>query len=615
MTDRWGIDDSYADFEGKPRQIAAETRAALLRAMRVAEGEPRPESPVLVIRQGQRMPVGSSGEIALEDGGRVTFRNATPRTLAAGYHWLETGSARKKLIVAPKRCYLKRGWRAWGWSAQLYSVRSRQSWGIGDLADLQALSRWSGSLGCGVMLLNPLHAALPLLPQNPSPYFPSSRRFRNPLFLSVDETPGAAVAAIGSFRENARALNRRRHIDRDEVYRQKMAALELLWRDFPGDPEFDSFCREQGKSLRRFAIFTALTEHYRKPWREWPAAHRDPASPALEDFARQHSSRVRFHEWLQWLLDRQLASASDGVALMQDLPVGFDPDGIDAWEWQDCLATGVSVGAPPDEYAADGQDWGLPPFIPHKLAGSSYDPFIQTVRSTLRHSGGLRIDHVMGLFRLFWVPVGEKPSRGGYVRYPADDLLAIIALESLRARAFIVGEDLGTVEPEVRKKLAANGVLSYRLAWFEDAPPKRFPRQALAAVSTHDLPTIAGVWSATDPDAGRLRDKLRKLAGFESDASVEDVVVRSHQRLSEAPSVVITASLEDALRVEERPNVPGTVSERPNWAIALPRPLEEIKQDSIVLHVAGALGRSRSGQRNPPGRTRVHGSGFRAGSP
>ena len=589
MTNRWGIDDSYTDFEGNPHHVPAETRAALLRAMRVDEGAKPKDPPVLVIREGQTLRIESPGEVTLEDGGRVAFRNQLPATLPAGYHSVRFRHTQKRLIVAPQRCHLEDQRRIWGWSAQLYSVRSRQSWGIGDLGDLSDLAQWSGSLGCGLILLNPLHAALPLLPQNPSPYYPSSRRFRNPLFLNIDALPGADRADIEPFRVRARVLNDCRIIDRDEIYRLKMAAVEVLWRDFRGDPEFESYCREQGPSLRRFAIFSALAEHYGRPWQQWPEEHRNPHSSALERFAQERESRIRLHEWLQWQLDRQLSAASRGLALMQDLPVGFNPDGIDAWEWQDCVASGVSVGAPPDEYSADGQDWGLPPFIPHKLTESSYEPFVQTVRATLRHSGGLRIDHVMGLFRLFWVPAEEKPSAGGYVRYPADDLLAIVALESQRAGAFVVGEDLGTVEPGVREKLAASGVLSYRLAWFEDEPPERFPRLALAAVTTHDLPTIAGVWRGTDPDGGRLKEKLRKLSGARRQASVENVVVKTYRRMAEAPSLVITASLEDALCVEERPNVPGTTTERPNWSLALPKPIEEIRKDRVVLGIAGAL--------------------------
>lgn len=562
--------------------------------MRVEENDAIPDPPVLVLRQGQRHEVGSSGEVELEDGSRMDFSSHVPSTLPAGYHRLRYEDIEKRLVVAPRRCFLKHDWRAWGWSAQLYSVRSRRSWGIGDLTDLESLAGWAAGMGSGLVLLNPLHAALPLLPQNPSPYFPSSRRFRNPLFLSIDAIPGADQPELDTLRTQARKLNEDRRIDRDRIYPLKMAALEALWSRFAGDPDFDAYCRDHGASLRQFAIFTTLTEHHGKAWQQWPAEQRHPGSPALEGFARKHESRVRFHEWIQWQIDRQLSVAGESVALMQDLPVGFDPDGADAWEWQDYLAEGVNIGAPPDPYSADGQDWGLPPFIPHKLREAAYEPFIQTLRATLRHSGGLRIDHVMGLFRLFWVPQGGKPSAGGYVRYPADDLLAILALESQRAKAFVVGEDLGTVEPGVRQKLAAHQVLSYRLAWFEEEKAERFPKLALAAVTTHDLPTIAGVWNGSDSDDPKLKAKLIKMCGVTERAALHDVVVKTYASLAEAPSVLITATLEDALCVEERPNVPGTTTERPNWSLALPAVLEDVEKNATVLEVGTVLNRQLS---------------------
>jgi 4-alpha-glucanotransferase len=312
---------------------------------------------------------------------------------------------------------------------------------------------------------------------------------------------------------------------------------------------------------------------------------------------------------VQWLLDVQLARAAAELPVMQDLPIGVDPDGADAWAWQDVLATDVTVGAPPDKYNALGQDWGLPPFIPHKLRAAAYEPFRQTVRATLRHAGGLRIDHVMGLFRLYWIPQGMDPSLGAYVRYPADELLAIVALESQRARALVVGEDLGTVEEGVQERLAAHRLLSYRLLWFETDPPARYPELALAAVTTHDLPTIAGLWAGADlriqrqlglrPNEEGLREirkRLRAMAGLAEDAAIEEVVVGAHQLLSRAPSVVVTATLEDALAVEERPNMPSTTTEWPNWSLALPASLEDLETQRLARAVADALRRRRPPQ-------------------
>jgi 4-alpha-glucanotransferase len=313
---------------------------------------------------------------------------------------------------------------------------------------------------------------------------------------------------------------------------------------------------------------------------------------------------VRFHQWLQWLLERQLAAAAAESRVMQDLPIGVDPDGADAWVWQDTLAIGASVGAPPDRYVKRGQDWGLPPFIPHRLRASGYEPFVETIRAALRHAGGLRIDHVMGLFRLFWIPAGLPPAEGGYVRYPAEDLLAIVALESHRADAIVVGEDLGTVETGVRERLAEHGVLSYRVMWFEEDPPACYPASAMAAITTHDLPTIAGLWTGADTaeqralglepnDAAleRVRARLAALTGATARTPIEDLIDAAHRRLAEAPSVLVTATLDDALAVTDRPNVPGTTAERPNWSLALPASLEALERSPLARRIAAALRR------------------------
>jgi 4-alpha-glucanotransferase len=292
------------------------------------------------------------------------------------------------------------------------------------------------------------------------------------------------------------------------------------------------------------------------------------------------------------LLDEQFAAAGTEIALLGDLAIGFDPGGADAWVWQDVVAQGVHVGAPPDEFNAEGQDWGLPPFAPWKLRAVGYEPLVQTVRSALEHCGALRVDHVMGLFRLFWIPEGGTPADGTYVRFPDTELLDIVALESARAGAVIVGEDLGTVEDEVRAQLTDRGVLSYRLVWFEPEPPEQFPTQALAAVTTHDLPTLAGVWTGADEqaDAG-LREHLVELTGHAVDAPIDDVVVATYARLAQAPSMVVTATFDDALRVKQRPNLPGTTTARPNWSLALPSPIEEFVDDPVVAEIAAALRR------------------------
>jgi 4-alpha-glucanotransferase len=465
--------------------------------------------------------------------------------------------------------------RSWGLTVQLYAARSEASWGIGDLGDLKRLGKLASELGAGFVLLNPLHAPAPGLPQQSSPYFPSSRRYRNPLYLRVDDETRA---------DEARALNRSRHIDRDAVWRLKMQALESLWERFDGDLGFDEYCRTEGRSLENFAAFCVLTEQFEgRSWREWPREFRRPG-------AAVPPRRMNFYRWLQWLIDTQLAEAAGEITLVSDVAVGFDPDGADAWEFQDALASDVSVGAPPDSFNTAGQNWGLPPFDPDALRASGYRPFVETLRAAFRHAGGVRIDHVMGLFRLYWVPHGGAPADGTYVRYPADDLLDILGDESRRAGAFVVGEDLGTVEEGVREELAARQVLSYRLLWFEPGAPATYPELALAAVSTHDLPTIPGVWTGADPGGAELRARLVETVGVAEDAPLDTVVARTYETLATAPSLLVTASLEDILGVTARPNQPGTVNET-NWSLALPLTLEEIEKDPRLQRIAGALSR------------------------
>jgi 4-alpha-glucanotransferase len=450
---------------------------------------------------------------------------------------------------------------------------------------------------------------MPVLPQQASPYFPSTRLFRNPLFLRVDEVPGAReVGGFPDVARKARTLNRDRLIDRDAVFRLKMSVLETLWskvRD-RDDGEFDRFVSEQGEVLRQYGVFCALSERFGGGWHAWPADLRHPDGPAVRRAARDAATadRIRFHLWLQYQLDRQLARAAAVLPVMQDLPIGFDAGGADGWAFQDALAHGISVGAPPDEFNTRGQDWGLPPFVPNKLRAAGYEPFIQTIRACLRHAGGLRIDHVMGLFRLFWIPSGAEPADGAYVRLPASDLLAIVALESQRARAVIVGEDLGTVEEETRTALAARNILSYRLVWFEKSSPSSFPAQALSAITTHDLPTVAGLWTGSDVEAQRalklapnedgtreIHERVAKMTRASSKTPVATVIVGLHRALATAPSRLLTATLDDAMAVAERPNMPATTHQWPNWSIPLPKPIETLEKNPLAASIARALSR------------------------
>lgn len=582
------------------------------------------------MRHGQSLALPGPAELRLEDGTTMEVRDGLPTHVPVGYHELAPmgRSTTTKLIVTPGQCHLPSGLRTWGWSAQVYAVRSRSSWGIGDLADLRRLGEWATSIGAGMVLINPLNAALPILPQEASPYSPSSRRYRNPLYLRIEDVPGVERidADVRRLAADAHALNDERKIDRDRVFRLKLDALRKLWALNKKDEEvgsgqwgvdrgkkdFEQFQRDEGPSLDQFARFNVLVEEHGPDWRQWPSGYRRPDGGETQWFAQEHADRVRFHKWLQWLLDRQLARAAESTALMQDLPVGFSPNGADAWVWQDLVALDCSIGAPPDLYSKEGQNWGLPPFTPHQLRRVAYAPFIQTVRAAMRHTGGLRIDHVMGLFRLWWVPSDGTPKEGAYVRYRADELLGIIALESRRAGAVVVGEDLGTVEEGVREQMAECNMLSYRLLWFEDNLPEDYPEKALAAITTHDLPTLAGIWtgadfelqrrSGLDPDKAaseKLRQKMVQTVGMDQRADLETAAVKTFEHLSAAPSVIVMASMEGACLVSERPNMPGAEGAYPNWSLGLPLLLEEIETATFPRRLAEILSRRNRVQPQP----------------
>lgn len=594
----------YEDALGDWREAPQETIKALEAALEGPTEASEP-APVMVLRRGRRKAIRAPAQVTLEDGTVLRFGKALPGDLPIGYHnlrYLDDEHA-SRLIVSPGVCSLPEHLRIWGWSVQLYALRSAGSWGMGDFADLRQLGRWSArEFDARILLLNPLAAASPIVPQEPSPYFPSSRRYRNLLYLRIEEIPGAAELHLDlqRFAAAGQELNREQHVDRDAVFKLKKDALKIIWSHFSGDPGFERFCTEQGDALAQFAVFCALVEQHGSGWHKWPEEYRDPNSAAVARFAENHAQHVRFYQWVQWLLDQQLAKAAAEIPLMQDLPIGVEPDGADAWAWQDVFADGVTVGSPPDEYNTKGQDWGLPPFVPWKLRAAGYEPFIQTLRGALRHAGGLRIDHVMGLFRLFCIPRGADPAAGAYVRYPAEELLAILALESERASAYIVGEDLGTVDERARKELAKARVLSYRLLWFEEDPPARYPELALAAVTTHDLPTVAGLWSGADlklqqqlglePNTEgtlKIRKRLRSMTGVADEAPMEQVIERAYELLAQAPSAILTATLEDVSVQEERPNIPG--SAEASWCRALPESLEHLKSKRLPRVVAQRL--------------------------
>lgn len=483
--------------------------------------------------------------------------------------------------------------RVWGWAVQLYAVRSRDSWGVGDLADLRRFGRWTRHEGGSVILLNPLGAQTPTLPYEASPYYASSRRFRNTLYLRVEEVDGAekCAADLEPLRSEAQKLNQVRLIDYDEAFRLKSRALELIFQAAPEPRGLAGWARRQGQALRDFATFNALAEVHGPAWRNWPSTLQHPGTDEVDRRRGQLADRVAFHVWLQFHVDRQLAAAAREIGLITDVPVGFAPDGFDAWRWQDLLAPGMRIGAPPDEFFPDGQDWGLPPFDPWKLRRAHFEPFIDALRGAAVHATGIRLDHVMGLFRLFWIPSDATAAAGAYVRYPAGEMLTLLALESRRARAFVIGEDLGLVEPSVRSRLRRRGALSYRLLWFEGPTPDQWPHKAVAAIGTHDLPTVAGIWNLTEPDQRqhRLRPRLVDVTTAPDGTSPVDVAVAAYEALARSRSCITLASLEDALGVEERANVPGTTSEWPNWRLALPQSLEAIEAADGMHRIAEVM--------------------------
>jgi 4-alpha-glucanotransferase len=630
-----GIATSFTDAGGRFYQVAEATLEAVLEAM-----GPAPDRgdwpPVVVARQGWRHPwrppAGEPATVELASGEERPLPAELPGDLPVGRHRVSGPGGATTLVVAPARCHLpaslEAGGRAWGWAAQLYAVRSAASWGIGDLGDLGGLLAATAPLGAGFALLNPLHAASP---GEPSPYNPSTRVFRNPLYLRVEDVAelaalaGAERARVEALAKEGRDLTGRDRIDRMAVYRLKDEALRLAYAALDRLPEHRAGLaahRAATPNLERFATFCAIQQVEGRDWRDWPADYRHPGRPEVVAFAVRHAAEVGYHAWLQWLLDEQLAAAAPGpgsgqLGVLNDLAIGFAPDGFDAWSFQDELAAGMTVGAPPDPLGPRGQDWGLPAFVPDRLAGGGYGPFAQTIRAGMAHAAGLRIDHVMGLFRLFWIPEGAEPAEGTYVRYPADDLLGVLALESVAAGALVVGEDLGTVEHGVRERLAAEGVLSYRLAWFEHGPgggrrrAADYPRLALAATTTHDLPTVAGFFSGSDlahlaeigaatpggdeqADQEAQRDSLCRLLESEGlldpgERGVEALVAALYGFLARTPAMLVAATLEDALEAHDRPNVPGTIDERPNWSLPLPVALDDLATDARVRRLAAIL--------------------------
>jgi 4-alpha-glucanotransferase len=557
-------------------------------------------------------PIDVDGELR----GEATYK--MPMDLPLGWHRLTavTGSetATATLIVAPDIVGLGAlgDRRAWGIATQLYSARSSRSWGMGDFGDLNTITSWAAERGAGFVLINPVHAAAPVSPIEPSPYYPSTRRFVSPLYLRVEEMKEYAAAGFGTRRrvDDARVVDDEDRIDRDQVWASKREAFALLWPVARDDParmdELARFRSREGEGLERFALWCALAEQYGVPWQQWPRDLHRPDGGGIAAAQNELEDRIPFHCWLQLSCHEQLERAQAharesgmNVGVMHDLAVGVDIGGADAWSDQDTLATDVSVGAPPDSYNQLGQDWQQPPWRPDRLAESGYAAYRDMVRATLRHAGGVRIDHVLGLFRLWWIPAGSSPRDGTYVRYDAEAMLGILALEAHRAGAIVVGEDLGTIPPGVRDSLAQRCILGSTVLWFERGddgtpnPPEQWREFSLATVATHDLPTVVGLLELSHVDLRARLGLLDRPAEEEraeeaavcdawlqlarergllgDDSTVEDQVVALHALLTQSPSRLVAAGLTELVGDPRQQNQPGTTDEYPNWCLPLAR--------------------------------------------
>jgi len=520
----WRLERSWWDVAGVAHEVPQETADAVLAEL--ADGAAgAPSDPVWVVRAGAPVETGGEWSLTLEDGGVLEGRGSLPGSIPLGYHVLHrAGQAEAtQLVVTPRSCHLADDLRVFGLGVQCYALRSRTSWGIGDLGDLRRLAEWASELGAGIALLNPLHATAPSSPQEPSPYFPTSRIWRNPLYLRIEAAPGAELlgAELTAGAAAGRALLATRRLDRDRVWALKSAALEGIFAVAPPGADFARWRSDAGAELEHFARFCALAELHGPTWTRWPGPLREVSSPETAAAAAQLTDRVRYHAWLQWLLELQLIQAETEIPLVADLAVGVDPGGADTWVFGDAFAKGVRLGAPPDDFNVAGQDWGVAAFHPERLRQRRFAPYVAALRANLRWGGGIRVDHVMGLWRLWWIPEGASAAAGCYVRYPHEELLDILALESVRAGAFVVGEDLGTVPPGVREELARRSILRSAVGVFEDDPPGAWPSLAVGSISTHDLPTLEGLRSGADGLA-------RRRAGLAVDDAAD---ARSRARL------------------------------------------------------------------------------------
>ncbi|KAA5948198.1 4-alpha-glucanotransferase [Pantoea sp. Bo_2] len=658
-----GIAAEYINAHGMPQAIPALTRQRLLAVMQPPHPLSTPLPPAVIFRSGESLSL--SPQLSddahwhlISEAGEISSGRCQPAQplhlppLPEGYHQLTLQQGAQqwscRVIITPARCYeppqLLAGESLWGACVQLYTLRSAENWGIGDFGDLRRMLPEVSARGGAFIGLNPVHALFPSSPESASPYSPSSRRWLNVLYIDVNAVADFQLStpaqAWWQRPETQQALEQARAaewVDYAAVTRLKIQALSLAWPQFiqrdAADSEvqaFNAFIREGGESLLHQALFDALhadqmaQDSGRWGWPVWPEALQHPASPAVQTFLNQHQDQVRFWLWLQWLAAQQLADCWNvcqqqqmPIGLYRDLAVGVAQGGAETWSERDLYCMEASIGAPPDILGPRGQDWGLPPMDPQVMRQRAWEPWIALLRASMRHCGALRIDHVMALMRLWWIPAGESAMHGAYVHYPIDDLLAILALESQRHRCMVIGEDLGTVPEAIVDKLRDGGVYSYKVLWFEQTseagfrPPASWPRQAMAVATTHDLPTLRGWWQSDDlttgaqlglyPDkvvlAGLYQDRrqakqallnslhrvgaLPKRAGRDARRTgMSKALNRAMQRyLADSHSALLGLQPEDWLDMAAPVNIPGTSDEYPNWRRKLSVTVEALFSD------------------------------------
>jgi 4-alpha-glucanotransferase len=664
----------------------------VLRPASVLRENARPLMPVRLPAKQCETPL--TWGIALDNGeyreGMVSFRERSPKAqrvlegrehrqyllqlpldLQPGYHDFRLRSddgeldVSSRLIIAPEAGYgpeeVTRDEHTFGVALQLYGVRSADNWGIGDLSDLRRLAPTLREAGADYVGINPLHALYPYRPAHASPYSPSSRALLNVLYIDVTAVPeldeceaARALAERHEFRALLEQAREDTHVDYPRVAELKLTILEPLFRHFQSAhvargtgraQAMQRFVAEAGEPLLHQALYDALAEHFLQQdpgcisWQQWPSAYQEPSSQAVLDFAAANRARIMFYEYLQWLADEQLGLAQQAalgagmnIGLYRDLAVGVDPGGAEAWGDQPLYCFGASVGAPPDPMSLLGQDWGLPPMHPQRLAERGYRDFTGLIRANMRHCGALRIDHVMAMMRLWWVPKGAHAVDGAYVRYPLDDLLGIIALESRRNECLVIGEDLGVVPDEIRAPLHNAGIYSYRVLYFEKSndgeflPPGAYRDQALATPSTHDLPSLRAWWEELDLQLRdrlnlfpndeirrmtyleRLYDRARMLRALEAEqllpegwnTSTEgrectwDLLEAMQLFLARSHSALLTLQFEDMLEMTEPANVPGTAFEHRNWTRKLTEPWEHLLDEPRVQRLLAQVCQARA---------------------